>query len=270
MSKNQRIFLSPRTFAIIGTGFIFPCHFYAIQENGGRILDIANREDTWREMIKSTKAEYIVILTPNDLHYQMIKEAVKAGKKVICEKPMVIGGFEEAQEICALPDVYTVLQLRYHPLARKLKTEIKESMFYRIDMDISVYRDPEYYLSWKGQSKRSGGILYNLGIHYFDLLIWLFGPATTIDMQNIFDKQAEGFLKGKNWSCFWHLTTDAKQEKQRRIFAINDEPYNFSSQDNLSYEDLHCENYRQLLQGQGITANDTLPVIALIEAIKKQ
>lgn len=237
-------------FSIIGTGFIMPRHAEAIYTLGGKIIDVVNTgngrwQDAWRLMVKNTSADYIVILTPNDLHAEMARAAVEAGKIVLCEKPLATKS-EDAKSLIGKP-VYTVLQLHYHPLVKKLKSEITSKKNYDVELDISVYRDAKYYKSWKGMTYRSGGVLFNLGIHYFDLLMHLFGEPEKVSLTEINDKTGVGTIKGKNYNCRFKISTDEKRENQRRVFKINGVDYNFSSQDNLSHENLHRFVYQDLV-----------------------
>jgi len=130
-------------------------------------------------------------------------------------------------------------------------------------MDISVHRDEDYWQSWKGMLDRSGGILFNLGIHYFDLLLYLFGEPTEILTQSLTDRTGTGLIKGKNYLCNWIISAEAPLEGQRRLFKINCINYDFSS----SPENLHIFVYRDLLKGKGITPEETLKSIELIEKI---
>ena len=258
-----------KKFAIIGKGFIYQTHVDAIKKIGGEIIDVVKEEngkDAWKEMVKKTDADYIVILTPNDLHFEMAKFAAENNKIVLCEKPLTIKS-SEAKILADFPNVFTVVQLRHHPFTEKLKSEIRKDKFYEIEMDISVHRDEEYYKSWKGDSNRSGGLLFNLGIHYFDLLLYLFGPVEEVLVSSLSDKTGVGVIKGKNYICNWRVSTDTKKEEQRRLFKIDGVNYNFSSKDNLAYENLHTYVYKDLLQKKGVSAEEVLPSIELIEKL---
>lgn len=255
-------------FSIIGTGFIFPSHVAAIRDVGGEIIDIVNNchgEGVWRQMVQKTSADCIVVLTPNYLHKDMIQEAVENGKIVLCEKPLVISS-KDCQELVGQGNIFTVLQLRHHSLLNDIKSKIKESGNI-INMDISVYRDPSYYQGWKGQKEKSGGVLFNLGIHYFDLLLYLFGAAIELKIDYLDEKTGRGVIKGSNYECRWQVSTDAKKDNQKRIFEVNGVNYNFSSKDNLSFENLHKCVYEDLLKGKGILAEEALKSIKLIEKI---
>lgn len=253
-------------FSIIGTGFILPAHVQAIRDVGGEIIDIVNDsrgQDSWKKMIQSTSADCIIVLAPNYLHKEMIFEAKKNGKIVLCEKPIVITS-KDCQELIGKENIFSVLQLRYHPLFKDIKANIKEQGNV-INMDISVFRDQKYYEGWKGQKDKSGGVLFNLGIHYFDLLLYLFGEPTEIKTEYLDEKTGRGIIKGKNYICNWQVSTDAKRESQKRVFEINGVNYNFSSKDNLSFENLHKFVYEDLLNGKGVGPAEALKSIKLVE-----
>ncbi len=256
-------------FSIIGTGFIMPSHIKAINYVKGKIVDVVNDfrdPDDWKKIIKRPETECIVVLTPNDLHFEMTKSAAEEGKIVLCEKPLTIRS-EHVKELSDYNDIYTVLQLRHHPEVKKIKKMISSDQNYEIKMDISVYRDSDYYKSWKGKKERSGGILFNLGIHYFDLLLYLFGGPVDFETKKITEKTGVGTIKGNNYVCSWRVSTNASRYEQRRVFEINGKNYNFSSKDNLSYENLHRFVYQDLLENRGVTPEESLKSINLIESL---
>src|SRR4030042_6141233 len=171
-----------KKFAVIGKGFIYNKHVEAIAGIGGEIVDIVDESsgpDAWKEMVKKTKADCLVFLTPNFLHFEMAKFSAQCGKIVLCEKPLALKS-EEVKILAEYPDIFTVHQLRYHPFAKELKSEIKENGNYQIEIDISVHRDDPYWKSWIGTKEKSGGTIFNLGIHYFDLLLYLFGEPVKV------------------------------------------------------------------------------------------
>jgi len=256
-------------FSIIGTGFIFPSHVEAIRYVGGKIRDVVNTargEDKWREMIKNTDAECIVILTPNDLHFPMVMAAAEAKKIVLCEKPLTIKS-KDAETLATKPNIFTILQLHHHPLVKELKEKITTNHNYEIKMDISVYRDENYFKSWKGMKERSGGVLFNLGIHYFELLSFLFGKPKELSLSTLDEKTGTGIIKGENYRCDFRISVGEKRENQRRVFKINGIDYNLSSKDNLSYENLHHYVYEDLLKGIGITPGEAVESIKIIERL---
>ncbi|MDP3956854.1 MAG: Gfo/Idh/MocA family oxidoreductase, partial [bacterium] len=176
----------------------------------------------------------------------------------------------EVKTLATRPNIFSVLQLKYHPMVKELKEKLDPLKNHEVEMDISVYRDPPYYAGWKGTLTRSGGILFNLGIHYFDLLVHLFGTPTSVGDINYTPKTASGSFAGKNFTCNWRVSTDERRDNQRRVFKIDGVAYNFSSKDNLAYENLHRDVYRDLLEGKGITPAEALPAIELIENLYKK
>lgn len=256
-------------FAIIGTGFINPKHVEAIFNVMGKITDVVNAtmgEDKWKEVVSKTDADCVVILAPNDLHFPMAKMAAERGKIVICEKPLTINS-QEARELSKYPNIFTVLPLRYHRELKNIKENVASHPTSEVEMDISVYRDPEYYAGWKGKKERSGGVLFNLGVHYFDILLHVFGKPDEVKLTHLDNKTGVGYIKGKNYKCNFRVSTDAKRENQRRVFKINGEQYNFSPKDNLAYENLHQHIYDDMLKGKGVTPEEALPSIELIESL---
>ena len=250
-------------FSIIGTGFIFPNHVQAIKSVGGEIIEAISQGSllSWQEIIKNLQTDCIVILAPNNLHFEMALASAKEGKIVLCEKPLTLNS-KEVKELMNYPDIFTVAQLRYHPAVKELKEKIFQKENYKIKIDISVHRDKNYYQGWKGQKEKSGGILFNLGIHYFDLLLYLFGPAQKIQTDFLTETKGEGIIEGKNYICQWRINTEEEKEKQKRVFEINGTLYNFSSAENL-----HVYVYKDLLEGKGVTPKEALKSIELIEKI---
>ena len=259
------------TFLLIGDGFIAPRHKNAIEHIGGKITDIVTDNpdpNGWKKAIADSTAEYVVVLTPNYLHFPMCQWAAEHNKKVLCEKPLCIKS-EDIQTLNAHPNIFAVLQLRHHPLVNVITNGKQSSSKKDIHINISVYRDLNYYSSWKGDGQKSGGLLFNLGIHYFDLLIHLFGSPTKITTsENINNERtASGVLENNNYICHWKISSEAERDKQQRTFTINGVDYNFSSQDNLSYEDLHKKVYEDLIAGRGVRPQDCLASTLLIEKI---
>lgn len=253
-----------KKFAIIGRGFIYNLHTQAITKIGGKIVDVvdeSNGPDAWKEMIKKTKADCIVILAPNNFHFEMAKFSAQYGKMVLCEKPLSLKS-KKVKILAEYPNIFTVYQLRYHPLVKKIKSKIKSDKNCQIEMNISVCRDEDYWKSWKGMSDKSGGILFNLGIHYFDLLLYLFGKPTEILTQSLTDRMGEGIIKGKNYLCDWKISAEAPKNGQCRLFKINGINYDFSLKENL-----HFYVYKDLLEKKGVIPEKTFKLIELVEKI---
>ena len=230
-------------FAIIGTGFIFQKHIEAIRYIGGEITEAINEHSflDYKKLIDKTKAEYVVVLTPNYLHTKMVEYAAKKGKIVLCEKPLAITPVD-IQRLAKYDNVFVVLQLRYHPKLKEMKKAIKKNN--KVKLDIAVYRNKKYHKSWKGNDKLSGGIAFNLGIHYVDLVFHL--------------------LKGKSAEMEISLSTNETKEKARRIIEINGKKFNLSSKENLSEENLHKFVYKDLIRGKGVRPKELKELTELI------
>jgi len=216
-------------FCIIGSGFIFLKHLEAIRSIGGEITEVINEDAclNWKQVINKTKAKYVVILTPNYLHAKMANYAAEKGKIVLCEKPALIKNEKLHRNI------YPVLQLRYHPLIPEMRKAVREEN--KVELEIAVKRDKKYFKGWKGDDKKSGGILFNLGVHYFDLALWL--------------------TKGKKVEIIYTITATENEENPRRIIRINDKEFNLSSKDNLAEENLHKFIYQDLIKGKKVATN---------------
>ena len=258
-------------FAVIGTGFIFRKHLQAIRETGGQIVDVCDithgRGEEWKKLANDPEADCVVILAPNYLHYPIAIAASDAGKVVLCEKPLAIRSVH-VKDLIARKNIFVVQQLRYHPAVQTLRSQITGKDHYDIDINIFVYRDQHYFNGWKGSMEKSGGPLFTLGVHYFELLLYLFGPALESKMDFFDGKTGEGTIKGANYDCKWRVSVDAKiGEPWQRTFTINGSSVNLSSKENLAEENLHQFVYCDLLQGRGVSPREVLPAIELIENI---
>lgn len=258
-------------FAVIGKGFIYPRHEQAIRAIGGKILmtcDInpeTNPDFTdWVEMFNHPnfkKVEAVVICTPNYLHSVITREAILRDKKVLCEKPLSINGTKGMQGVKA------VLQLRKHPTFKRRRFVTGD-----VRVEAKMYRDEKYFNSWKGDPIKSGGLLFNLGIHYIDLLIFLLGNPEEILYVKAREKSIEGIIKFKKYRGIFNISIVDSPEKQGRNLFIGDREINLSNKENLSYEDLHTEVYRDFIEGEGIglkIANESLDLVHQILKWKK-
>lgn len=255
--------------AIIGSGgFIAPRHFKSILEIGDEVIltcdiDEAKQADfmDYEVMMQSERWKEVggvAICAPNNWHYQMC-EAMK-DKIVICEKPLTLSSKKMPEK------AFTVLQLRYHPEVLRLKNELKGK--HKVNLVVKVKRDKSYWESWKGFEKLSGGILFNLGIHYFDLLIYLFGDDYKIYKHSRSDNQANGRIKFQNADVRYYLEIMSDNEGQDRYLEIDGEKISLSKQDNLSFENLHTKVYEAVKAGKGIPPSEVVKSIKLVEKLK--
>ena len=271
ITKNQE---PMKKFGVIGLGFIFNKHVEAIEENGGKIVigcDIdeskkdklpkdADFTDDWKTI---KDVDIVSILTPNHLHAEMAKFFANKGKIVLVEKPPAIDS-EDLKELSEHNNIFTVMQLRYHPELLKWKERIQEDMPYDVEMKICVRRDDWYFESWKGQEDESGGILLNIGVHYFDALSFLFGKPTEVKTIDLRAKQASGLIGFKNAMVNWEISLLAPMDNQKRMLKINGEKLNLSQ----GFENLHSKIYQELLRGRGMPIGICKDTIDLIETIK--
>ena len=257
-------------FVVIGTGFIFRRHLLSIRETGGEIIDVCNEEhgrgQEWKKVVKNPDADCVVILTPNYLHYSMALAASEAGKIVLCEKPLTIIS-DDARELAKRKNIFVVQQLRHHPGVKKLKSEISSQKKYNIKIDVSVHRDEYYFNGWKGSMEKSGGPIFTTGVHYFELMLYLFGTPLEAKMTYFDGKTGEGAIKGENYDCEWRISVAAPLGENMRFFNVDGIPLNLSSKENLAEENLHQFVYADLLQVKGVTPAEALPGIELIEKI---
>ncbi|MDA7546270.1 Gfo/Idh/MocA family oxidoreductase [Alphaproteobacteria bacterium] len=296
-------------FALIGVGgYIAPRHLSSIKETGNElkasfdmndsvgILDKYFPEASFfteferfdRHIYKlfnngpKEKINYFSICSPNYLHDSHIRFALRSEANVICEKPLVLNPWNidgiidlEKQTGCK---VNTILQLRLHPAIRKLKDEIKKdftSKKYEIELTYITSRGNWYLQSWKGDEKKSGGIATNIGIHFFDVLHYLFGKTISSETYLNNDIKAAGFLNLEHANVKWFLSIDkndlkigssAKGIQTFRSMKINEREVEFST----GFEDLHFQSYQQILSGNGFGVEETREAITTVSNIRRQ
>lgn len=259
-------------YCVIGMGFIFSRHKKCIEESGGELLltcDIDKSKNSdfldYKEMYKSDKfkdVDAVVICTPNHLHAPMVREALALGKKVICEKPLVID-----TDFTGLEGVFSVLQLRYHDFIEDIKKELKE--LNKIKLIMKVCRDKKWWDSWRGDESKSGGILFGLAVHMFDFLIFLLGNKyMVISSEKSREKCTGVIILGKS-RIEYHvevLDNDNKAE-QTRSFIINGKEFELCNKDNLSFAGYHDRIYEEFLKGNGIPLSEAKKSIELISEL---
>lgn len=257
-------------YVIVGTGFIFRRHLLSIKETGGEILDVVNethgRGEEWKKAVTNPDADCVVILAPNYLHCPIALAANDAGKIVLSEKPLAIKA-EDVKKLMERKNIFVVQQLHYHEGVIKMRQEISKDNHYDIDIDVEVHRDQHYFNGWKGDMEMSGGPLFTLGVHYFELLLYLFGPAQKAVMTSFDGKAGEGTIEGANYNCKWRVSVGAPVGQNKRFFNVNGVSLNLSSKENLAEENLHNFVYQDLLKGKGVTPAEALPAIELIEKL---
>jgi UDP-N-acetyl-2-amino-2-deoxyglucuronate dehydrogenase len=293
-----------KRFALIGaSGYIAPRHLKAIKETDNVLVAALDPFDsvgildshfpdcqffTQPELFErhleqlrraGSGVDIISICSPNHLHDAHIRMALRNGADALCEKPLVLN----PEDIHALHDleqetgqrVWTVLQLRTHPALIALKNRLASESAATNGVTLSYVtgRGQWYLQSWKGRLEHSGGLATNIGVHFFDLLTWLFGNALSLEVHVRDDTTAAGYLHLQHARVRWFLSIDtnhvpaALREKGQRTYrsiTVNGEELEFSE----GFTDLHTEVYRRTLSGQGFGVLDTLGAIEAVSSIR--
>jgi UDP-N-acetyl-2-amino-2-deoxyglucuronate dehydrogenase len=296
-----------KSFALIGAaGFVAPRHLKAIKETGNTLVAALDKHDnvgildsyfpnadffTEFERFdrhldkikrKGDKVDYVSICSPNYLHDSHIRFALKYGAHAICEKPLVLNpwNLEALQEIERETGkkVYTILQLRLHPSIIALRERIKngpKDKVYDVDLQYMTSRGHWYHSSWKGDIAKSGGIATNIGIHFFDMLMWVFGGLKEQKVESQSSDHASGIMRLQQANVKWflsinyeHIPADLKAKGKRtfRTLSMEGEEIEFSD----GFTDLHTRSYSEILAGSGFGLTDAAPSIALAHDIRKQ
>ena len=289
-----------KKFALIGaSGYIAPRHVKAIKNTGNDLVAMLDPHDNvgyidkwfpyasyfkeserldrhlYRLKRKGEAVDYVSICSPNYLHDAHMRLALRNGSDVICEKPLVLKG-EHVDALRELEKetggkVNTILQLRYHPTIVTLRDKIKTNpkKYYEIDLQYITPRGIWYDHSWKSDFDKAGGVVSNIGIHFFDMLLWIFGEVESFDIENT-PRNSKGTLYLKNAKVNYFLSIDESdlpwdEWKPFRSIHIDNEELEFSS----GFTDLHTKSYEEILNGNGFTLDDVEPVIRLVEQLKK-
>lgn len=289
-----------KNFALIGAaGFVAERHLVAIKETGNQLIaatdpfDVVGRMDSYfpntefftdfklfEEYIAAHPVDYTSICTPNYLHAAQIQAALHAGSNVICEKPLALfPGELEAIEKASKQSgksVNTILQLRLHPSIIALRNRVLQnttSGSYDIDLTYITSRGKWYDTSWKGDEHKSGGIATNIGIHFFDMLCWVFGEVKNTAVHVNETRKMAGYLEFEKARVRWFLSVDSNDlpeyEKLRgkqtfRSLTLNGDFFEFSE----GFTDLHILSYEQILSGNGFSVEDAKAAIHLTHAIR--
>ena len=294
-------------FAIIGVGgYIAPRHMRAIRDTGNHLIAATDPKDSvgildqfgynvsffteierfdrhlekLRRGPEEHRVHYLSICSPNYLHDAHCRLAMRVGADVICEKPLVINPWNldrleeiEAETTCK---VNTILQLRVHPELLKLKQSIQpnpNSKQHDVVLTYIASRGIWYHVSWKGQQEKSGGVATNIGIHFFDLLLWLFGQAGEVKLYRSDNKRMSGYIELENATVRWYLSVDVNDLPESavkggkttyRSIKVNGEEIEFSG----GFTDLHTRVYEETLAGRGFGIQDARPSIELTHRIR--
>lgn len=296
---------TPKNFGLIGVaGYIAERHLKAIRETGNRLLasldkfDSVGKIDSYfpesdffveferfdRHVDKlrrsGIKLDYVSICSPNYLHDSHIRFALRHDADAICEKPVVLNpwNIDALQELEKETGrrVFNILQLRYHPVIMDLRKRIAalpEGKKHDVDLTYITSRGNWYHFSWKGDVTKSGGIATNIGVHFFDMLEWIFGPVVLNRVHLLDRDKASGFLELKNARIRWYLSIDyndlpesVRQGGKRtyRNITVDGEELEFSE----GFTDLHTVTYREILSGNGYGLEDARQSIETVYQIR--
>ena len=229
---------------------------------------------------EGTQIDYVTVCSPNYLHDAHIRFGLHLGADVICEKPLVLNPWNlEALkdiELESRKKVYTILQLRLHPSIRELKRRVEKAgkdKTYDILLSYITSRGKWYYTSWKGEENKSGGIATNIGIHFFDMLQWIFGRVVSNEVHLHTHDRASGYLELEQARVKWFLSINAEtlpEEVRKkggstyRSISVDDEEFEFSG----GFNDLHTLSYEAILDGWGFCLDDACQAIELAYDIR--
>lgn len=296
-----------KNFALIGAaGYIAPRHLKAIKETGNNLVAALDkfdsvgimdsyfpetafftefeRFDRHVEKLRRnlTPIDYVSICTPNYLHDAHIRFGLRHQADVICEKPIVLNpwNIEALEEIEKETgqSVYNILQLRLHPSVQALKKKIEEGpkdKIYDVDLTYLTSRGNWYFTSWKGDVTKSGGIATNIGVHFYDMLGWIFGDVLKNVVHVHEHDRASGYLEFKQARVRWFLSIDydvipdeikAKGLRTYRSINIEGEEFEFSG----GFTELHNKSYQHILDGGGFRISETKKAIEIVHTIRHE
>ncbi|MFZ9981808.1 MAG: Gfo/Idh/MocA family oxidoreductase [Cyclobacteriaceae bacterium] len=294
-----------KNFTMIGVaGYIAPRHLAAIRDTGNTLVAALDKSDTVgimdsyfpqadffteferfdRHLDKLKrqlrKIDFVSICSPNYLHDSHIRFALRHGADAICEKPLVLNPWN----IDALAEieketgkkVFNILQLRHHPAIINLREKVKNGpaeKVYDVNLTYITSRGNWYHISWKGDDSKSGGITTNIGIHFFDMLIWVFGPVKGLEVYELTNDSARGYIELERARVKWNLSINylnipeeirATGKRTFRSLTMDGEEIEFSD----GFTELHTKSYQSILEGNGFGLEEARPSISLAYQIR--
>lgn len=294
-----------KNFALIGAGgYIAPRHMRAIKATNNNLLAALDKNDSVgildsffpeadffteferfdrhveKLKRKGIKTDFVSVCSPNYLHDAHIRFGLRIGANVICEKPVVLNPWN----IDALAEIeketgnkiFTILQLRLHPAIIALKEKIDaapKNKKHHIELDYITSRGHWYNASWKGDIQKSGGIATNIGVHFFDMLMWIFGEVKENIVKEHSSDTASGILELEKATVNWRLSIDfntlpekikAEGKRTYRTLNIDGKSIEFSD----GFTELHTKSYEQILAGNGFPLMETRRSIELVHDIR--
>ena len=294
-----------QNFALVGAaGYIAPRHLKAIADTGNNLVaafdhfDSVGRLDssfpdcfffTEHELFdrfctkrqqSATPLQWLTICTPNYTHDAFIRYGLRLGCDVICEKPVVLNphNIDNLMEVEQQTghNAYTILQLRLHPAIVALKQKVEQApkdKVYDVDLTYITSRGKWYYASWKGDVHKSGGVATNIGVHFYDMLQWIFGPVQKNVVHIMSHDRVAGYLELRQARVRYFLSINSaclppnavKGEKMTyRTLNIDGEEFEFSQ----GFTELHTRSYEEILAGRGFRISESRPCIQIVSDIR--
>lgn len=295
-----------KKFALIGVGgYIAPRHLNAIKETGNVLVAALDKSDSvgildsyfpeadffteferfdrHLEKLRREKdlaIDYVTICSPNYLHDAHVRFALRIKADAICEKPLVLNPWNVAplQDIAAESGrrIHTILQLRLHRSIAALKERIDRSepgKVYDIDLTYITSRGHWYMTSWKGDISKSGGVATNIGVHFFDMLSWIFGKVKSNTVHIRGRHKAAGLLELEKARVRWFLSLDGNdlpfahepgKNSTYRSIIVDGEEIEFSD----GFNDLHTESYKKILAGEGFGVEEVISSLEIVSHIR--
>jgi len=296
--------IEAKRFALIGAaGYIAPRHLKAIKDGGHELVAALDPFDsvgimdayfptaefyTQPELFENylqalrrhgAPIDYVSICSPNHLHSAHIQMALRAGADAICEKPLVLhpSDIETLRQVEQETGqrVWTILQLRTHAalLALKAQLDAEPPTVREVELSYVTSRGTWYQRSWKGKTEQSGGLASNIGVHFFDMLTWLFGDVKHVEVHERHATACAGYLELERARVRWFLSVDvndvpvalqAQGQRTYRSITMDGQEIEFSE----GFTDLHNAVYQRTLAGQGFSLDDTAQAINTVARIR--
>ncbi len=290
----------PTAFALIGaSGYVAPRHMKAIKAVGGTLRvaydphDAAGVIDSHfpdadffveferfdrhvsKLALKGEPIDHVSICSPNYLHDAHVRHALRAEANAICEKPLVLNpwnldGLADLERRTGRT-VHTILQLRLHPSVIELRDRIRAmgDRVHDVKLSYITPRGRWYHTSWKGDVAKSGGVATNIGVHFFDMLSFVFGPLKTNVLHHADDQRAAGYLEAGSARVSWFLSIDRNDlppnsKGTYRSVLVDGEEFEFSD----GFTDLHTRSYEEILAGRGFGIDAVRPSIETVSALR--
>ena len=297
-----------KNFGLIGAGgYIAPRHMKAIRDSGHRLIAALDKSDSvgildsyffdveffteferfdrhaekLRRQGDSSRIHYVSVCSPNYLHDAHVRFALRIGADAICEKPLVLSPWNldalAELEHESRKKIHNILQLRLHPSIVALREKVRQSSAgkkFAIDLTYITSRGKWYFSSWKGDVSKSGGIATNIGVHFFDMLIWIFGGVQHLEVHVANERKMAGYLELGKAQVRWFLSVgredlppaaSLEEKTTHRSITVDGEEFEFSG----GFADLHTAIYREILAGRGFGIEDSRPAIDLVYKLGK-